>query len=385
MKSKKWILILSAVACFVLAGVAIAVGVNNEHIHSVSEAREYHIGGDRVYYTQYCKCGDYDESKNIDLTEEEVFASLTAQDRLVLDGDVELNGVVNLAGFDQNSTLPKPLNTVVNVDLRGYSLTTNKDYEIGEENSLFYLNARYGTVNLNIQNGKLNGGALSYIFKFATNEDSAENIKLNLSNVKCSVDGEGSAPIYASQDLTNGNIIANNCKFLATNSSSYNCFGVVIDSESKFVFNNCYFEGGDSVYIRRGDVVLNGCNLINKTSYDREGSIYGNLRLANEISATGNCLTLDTNKDEQNVYSKYNVKLVNCYFDANDGNGKVLFISGSTIDENEQTVNKSAESVIEMEVCVFRENNISEFKQFINNYTSAEHRVEEDKNLWQIN
>lgn len=384
MKNKKWILILSAVVCFVLAGIAIAVGVNNVHTHSVAEVREYHIGGDRVYYTQYCKCGEYDESTNIDLTEDEVFTSLTAQDKIVLDGNVCLNNAVKITGFNKNLSEPEPLNTVVNIDLRGYSLTTSQ--ESGDENnSLFDLNARYGKISLNIQNGKLNAGTLKYVFKFATGQDSVEAVKLQLTNVECNVEGEGSASIYASQDLINGKIVANNCKFLATNSAGYNCFGVVIDSESDFEFNNCYFEGGDSVYIRRGNVTLNSCDLINKISYEREGNVDGNVSLSNKISATGNCLILDTNINEESVCSKYNVKLNNCYFDANSGNGNVLIIRGSTANAYDVRVDKNDESVIEMEGCIFREINIGEYTKFINNYTSTEHLIQQEKNLWQIN
>lgn len=384
MKNKKWILILSAVVCFVLAGIAIAVGVNNVHTHSVAEAREYHIGGDRVYYTQYCKCGEYDETTNIDLTEDEVFTSLTSQDKIVLDGNVCLNKAVKLTGFNQNLSEPEPLNTVVNIDLRGYSLTTSQD-DSEEEVSLFDLNARYGKISLNIQNGKLNAGTLKYVFKFATSQGSVEAVKLQLSNVECYAEGDGSATIYASQDLINGKIVANNCKFLTTNSIGYNCFGVVIDSESEFEFNNCYFEGGDSVYIRRGNVVLNNCDLINKTLYERTGNIDGNVSLSNKISATGNCLTLDTNIDEEGACSKYNVKLNNCYFDANEGNGKVLIISCSTANNEDIRVDKNDDSVIEMEGCVFREVNIAEYTKFINNYTRTEHLVQQEKNLWQIN
>lgn len=350
MKGKKWVLIISAIACFVLAGVIIAIGVNNgedTHIHGVTEAREYHIGGQEIYYTQACKCGDYTESKNINLSVGEVFASVTAQDSIILDDNVEISNNISLLGYEAGSAGQIPKNTTINLDLNGHTFTSSADNLDVTGMALFSINSSFGTIKLNIKNGELLGGKLKYIFN--CKGDGSGALELTLSGVDCTVDDTNSTTLRADESLKNSTITAQNCTFTAfdTINSAPSSWGVLINSDSDFTFNNCQFEGTDAVYVRRGDVTLNGCKLISSTDAMHDS-------LSNEFASMGTCLVLDcnTSSDGQSVY---NVKLNDCCFDAKIVDGKQCVIKGNSCEDG-LDAQENDECVLEINNCKFSMN-----------------------------
>lgn len=353
MKNKKWILVLSAIVCFVVAGVIIAVGVKNNtdnHIHDVAEAREYHIGGDKVYYTQYCGCGKYDEQTNIDLSVNEVFACATEQDSVVLDGDVSVGENIKLQGFSNDIVGGASSNCVINLDLRGHSFTSSASSTGALGGALFYLNTGSGTISLNIKNGKLDAGQLTYVLRLVNSMNGQNGrLDLNLNNVECCVNANSSATIFADESLNNGRVVANNCRFIATSpneNGSPNSFGVVINANSQFEFNGCYFEGGDSVYVRRGNVAINACSLVSN-------SVLSNEALTDSITSMGSCLVLDCNNDN-GVKSVYNVTLRDSYLDAlGKPNKKSMIIGRSGTDTGEISEHAENNCVLEIENCRF--------------------------------
>lgn len=309
MKNKKWILIVSAVACFVLAGVIIAIGISggqDTHIHGVTEAREYHIGGEKVYYTKACRCGEYAEDTDIDLEPDEVFAALTAQDSVILDGDVALSNSIVLNGYTGGAN-SMPKNITVNLNLNGYTLTSNSLDDT--DTALFSMNSASGQIELNIKNGKLNGGELKYIFNCVASEADGE-LELNLNNVQCEVAGVNSSTLFTNENVKSSKIVANNCSFKATAQTESNApasYGVLIDGNGEFTFNNCTFEGGDAVYVRRGEVTLTDCSLVSRSAPDARS-------IGDETIPMGACLVLNS-RTNTTGQSGYNVTLNNCNFD----------------------------------------------------------------------
>lgn len=382
MKSKKWILVLSAVACFVLAGVLIAIGVkngSNEHTHAVVDAKEYHIGGESVYYTQSCKCGEYDERTDTDLTINEVFASVAEQDIIVLDDDVILEDSIALNGFAGNLlTGMTSRNLVVNLDLRGHNFESSATPEMASGNALFLLNAGGGEVRFNVKNGKLDAGQLKYVAKLTHNENNqVAKLTVNLNNVECCVNSSLSATIFADENLNGGVITATGCKFVANSpnqseNGNADCFGVLINSNSQFIFNNCYFEGGDAVYVRRGQVSFNECKLLSNSNGKTGEALSGDV-----ITSMGSCLVLDCNASTTGEKTTYNVKLVDCYLDAlGKPNKKSMFV-GCSAETGAQYTNTSEDCVIEIKNCKFSTDigNIPQVKDVI---TSKENVLEEN-------
>ena len=123
--------------------------------------------------------------------------------------------------------------------------------------------------------------------------------------------GSQTTPLYG-KDCYGMVVNAKNTKFISQNpqlrDGAYGV-GVFIDCESEFNFTDCYFEGGDAVHIKSGEVNLTRCKLSNV------GLVSNPAQNTDLFSAVGACLVA-VNHTTSNGVSLFNITIVNCEMEA---------------------------------------------------------------------
>lgn len=349
MKKNKLILMICSLLCVVLSIGVISVAVFHKepkHKHVLNDAKTYHICNDHVYYTRQCHdgCEVIFETK---ATFADAVMGVTKDDKIVLDEDVVLNQEVFVQSFVGSGANTEDLELTINIDLNNYTLSNyvaDKEYD-----SMFMFSANRGKINFNIQNGKINTAYSSYIFKFKNTKYSGENIVLNINNVECETSGIQTSPIFAS-NAYNMVINATDCKFKSNTTGKQNGdFGVgaFINSDSVFNFNNCYFEGGDGLYVRRGKVNLLGCTLVN------EGLVAHDSQSTDKFSAVGACLVADSHNTINGV-SEFSIIIQNCSMQGN-ASFKMIYVI-ETKSQNDLNLDISDNSIVDVRSCRFNNN-----------------------------
>ena len=224
MRKKKTALIISAVVCFLLAVTVMIIAFTRPpHKHNLGEERTYHLTNKGIYYTR--KCSDGCKVKfGTQISFAEALTTMSETDKFVLDGDVVLKEEVEIRSFTTKDELPVALDLNINLDLKGHTLTT--DIDTAQSNSIFMLNANYGTINFNIKNGKIETNDLSYVFRFLTPTDAEDTISLNANNIECKVVGHKAAPIYAHNECSGITVNAADSTFIANKGGRLWCGSV---------------------------------------------------------------------------------------------------------------------------------------------------------------
>ena len=305
MKRTRLILRICSCVCLAIVAMVVAVAVSYsepKHRHTLTDAKTYFVYDDHIEYTRGCTDGctvKFDTGAKFN----DLFLMTTEQDKIVLEDDIVLNSEIYLKSY---ITLEDTLEFNINLDLNNHTIST--DIADSENDSMFMFNANRGNVNLNVSNGKLLSETTSYIFRFKNTKRSGQNIKINLDNVECEVSGIEATPLFA-HDCVNIEFNANNSKFISNTVSSNNGdygVGAFINSDSEFNFDNCYFEGGDAVYVKDGVVNLKGCKLVNSGLAHHSAQGVETL-----FSAVGACLTVDSHSDGSS-YTKFIVTIDGC-------------------------------------------------------------------------
>lgn len=356
MRRKRLVLSICASLCVVLIGIVVAVVfLSPKHTHKLSESRTYHISNSSIYYTRACAKGceiKYQE----DITIVDLFASVRAQDKIVLDENVVLNEELVLKGFSGEQELD--LN--INLDLNNFRLSSNvsnKNY-----NSLFMLNANRGSIKLNISNGHLYSNDLLYIFRFSNNGEMGGDIELNLNKVNCEVLGNRATPLYAQGtvsttrdgtiSMTNAlmKINATNSKFISTCANhnygadcDYCGVGAFINSASDFNFTNCEFFGGDGVFVKQGNLNLTNCKLANSALVPPTTLT---AQRSSDFDAVGASLLVDNYTTSEGT-TKFNIVIKNCIMNSDSGKG--IYVVETADEGLELAVN--SESFIDVQSC----------------------------------
>lgn len=331
---------------FVVAGV---VNGLNAPKHKLEDAKIYHIGQDRCYYTQSC---DHCEGAlvEVDMDFVQILHAATISDQIILDENIELSNIV-LDGYNTyNNKIVKQLN--INLDLNQHSITSNLS-DASTAKSLIDLQAYNCSINLNIKNGQLRANNLLYVFDFKNLI--SKNIVLNLDDVKCETVGEKSTPMFAHNTSSGMKINARNCEFVAEKSGLVETknVGAFINSDSEFNFNNCYFSGGDGVYVKQGSVDLVGCCLENKNL----GSQGTRVVAAETFLPVGRCLVAESYtyvKDLNTLTTQFNLVIDRCEFIATTSNMAIL------IDESGETGAFNSGSSIEIKSARFNSSDVTE-------------------------
>ncbi len=383
MKKNKLIMLGVIAVCSVLIAVVMAIAFNqpdkttNPHIHSLGEARTYHITNDGVYYTLKCKDDDYAERFETSISLDDVLLTSEVDDKIILEEDVVLDHIITINSFVDVGGFPEGREININLDLNNYSLTTDL---IGEQTqsikSIFVLNASYGAINFNVSNGKIYTDELLYIFNFINNKMSGQNINVNIDNVECKVTGNNVTPLYAHKNSTNIKLTATDSEFIAEKPSTATPntgVGAFINSDSEFNFNNCKFVGGDAVNVKRGMVNLNNCELISK-----EHVWIANSEIATDsFNTMGVCLLADSyNESSSAGYTKFIVNINNCSMTSLNSS-KMIYVIQTANNGLEKGLN--SESQINVQSCTFNKKPSTEF--LIVNYHSDP--VNED-NVWVV-
>lgn len=318
MKKNKLILIVSAVACVVLAAVvAVIANIQPKHKHTFTDAITYHLSSEGIHYTKQCKDGCIERFETA-ASFVDVLSTTTSKDTIVLDEDVTLYSEVLLKSYITKDEQPQGLSLNINLDLNNHKLSTSVQNK--NNNSMFTLNANYGQINFNVKNGTLYTDNLLYLFRFANGYNMVKNINLTLNDVECRVVGNMATPLAAYTDCQNIVVNATDSKFIAEKPATADkntSVGVLINSESEFNFTNCYFEGGDAVYVKRGKVNLNGCELKSvgavSQSISEIASIDDNAQYATYVFNTiGACLTAESYKNASGNFSEFDVTITDC-------------------------------------------------------------------------
>lgn len=344
MKKNKLKLIIGIVVCVVLAGVVTSIALlTPNHKHNLGSAKTYHIANDGIYYTRLCKdgCVKRFETK---ASFEDVLTTVSSQDNIILDEDIVLENEIKLKSFVAEGQGIKGVTLNINLDLNNYGLITN--VEQTENNSMFMLNASYGKINFNVKNGKLYSQDLTYLFRFANNTQLQDSIVLSFNNVECKVVGDEATPIFAHNESSSIKVNAINSKFIAEKSTAENAdygVGVFINSKSEFNFNNCYFEGGDAVYVKQGTVNLTDCTLVNVGLAKRVERVSEEL-----FYAMGTCLAT-----ESNMQTQFDIVIENCNMIGNSSS-TMIYVAQTSIDGSTPQIN--TESKIDIVSCTFTEN-----------------------------
>lgn len=353
MRKSRLILIICACMCVVLSGIVLAIAFWQTplHKHKFGEARTYHVYNDHVYYTRQCKKDGHEEKVNMGgVTFVDVVNLVKSSDKIILEENVVINNEITLKSYQTNGTTPQGINLDVNIDLNDKLLSTG--YVLTKQtNSLFMFDSTYGSINFNIKNGSIYSQELSYIFNFKTREG---NVELNINNVECSVLGVKATPIYAHN--TNVKVNATDSKFVSkttTNNRDDYGVGVFINSDNIFNFDNCYFEGGDAVYVRQGTVNLTGCILQNKGLMSNP--LRDHVRSSDDFMAIGSCLATESYTTNTST-SKFIVNIVGCkmYAITNGSSTMVIYVFRTATTGNNCAVNPN--SAINIQSCIFDAN-----------------------------
>ena len=143
---------------------------------------------------------------------------------------------------------------------------------------------------------------------------------------------------------------ATDCRFISqtitTNSGDYGV-GVFINSTSEFNFDNCYFEGGDAVYVKSGTVNLNGCKLVNS---GLASNVAQNVK---GFSAVGACLTADSCATSKGI-SKFTITIVDCEMEST-ASFKMIYVI-ETAEDSGVALGVNNSSLIDVQSCVFNQN-----------------------------
>jgi hypothetical protein len=350
----KLILIICSCVCAILVSAVVVVAFTYEkpvHCHILGDGRVYHICNDGVYYTQQCQDGCVVKEFS-DATFKEIFVGgalvekIILEDNIVITEEFAFNAFVN--PVDDSVGEPLNLDLDINLDLNGFEIST--DIDVVEYDAMFRFNANMGSVNLNIYNGSLTSYDTSYIFRFKNNSQSGQNINITLNNVNCETVGTKTTPLFLSE-CHNICLNASNSRFVSrTTGNDGGDYGVgaFIDASGDIEFNNCYFEGGDAVYVKSGNVNLNSCVLTNEGLADHsvQGSETG-------FSAIGACLTADSHTTSLGT-SVFIINIVDCQMVSNHSS-KMICIKETIAEEGlEKSVSDS--SIITIESCIFDEN-----------------------------
>lgn len=373
MKKNKLIMLGVIAFCSVLIAVVMAIAFNQPedttkpHIHSLGEARTYHITNNGVYYTLACKHDDYSERFETSILLDDVLVIADANDKIVLDEDIVLDHIIAVNSFVNVDGFPEGREVNINLDLNNYSLTTSLTGEQTQSiSSVFVLNASYGTINFNVSNGKIYTDELLYIFNFINNKMSGQSISVKIDNVECKVSGNNVTPLYAHKNSTNIKLTATDSEFIAEKPSTATTntgVGAFINSDSEFNFNNCNFVGGDAINVKRGTVNLNNCELISKEHVwiaNSESAI-------DSFNTMGACLLADSYHESATAgYTKFIVNIRGCSMTSLNSSKMICVIETAT-SGLEKGVN--GESQINVESCTFNKKPSTEFS--IVNYNTT--------------
>ena len=358
MKKSKLFLIISALVCSVLAvAVVVIAHTQPKHKHHLGDAKIYHISNDGVHYTRLCKDGCI-ERFDTRISFIDVLSTATEIDTIVLDEDITLYSEVLLKSFVTRDDLPQDITLNINLDLNNYKLSTEiTDFT---NKSMFTLNANYGQINFNIKNGTLYTDDLLYLFRFENNYSSQPNIKLTFDNVECKVVGDMATPLATSTDCSNIIVNATDTKFIASKpyaSETNTGVGALINSESVFNFNNCYFEGGDAIYVKRGEVNLNGCTLKNvdlPMQFNESASIDGKSQYNTYIfTAVGACLSTESYKNAEGVFSRFSISVIDCEMLLGENGSTTMIHVSQTLGEGASEAGINPKSRINIMSCIF--------------------------------
>lgn len=381
MKKNKLIMLGVIAFCSVLIAVVMAIAFNQPedttkpHIHSLGEAKTYHITNNGVYYTLACKHDDYSERFETSILLDDVLVIADANDKIVLEEDIALDHIITVDSFVNVDGFPEGREVNINLDLNNHSLTTSLTGEQTQSiSSVFVLNASYGTINFNISNGKIYTDELLYTFNFVNNKMSGQNINVHINNVECKVMGNNVTPLYAHKNSTNIKLTAIDSEFIAEKPSTATIntgVGVFINSDSEFNFNNCKFVGGDAISVKRGIVNLNNCELISK-----EHVWIANSEIATDsFNTMGVCLLTDSYHESVTAgYTKFVININNCSMTSLNSS-KMIYVIQTATNGLEKGLN--GESQINVQSCRFNKKPSTEFS--IVNYHSDP--VNED-NVW---
>ncbi|MBO5910178.1 MAG: hypothetical protein J6Q15_01575 [Clostridia bacterium] len=347
MKKKRLILIVCSCLCVVFAGVVMAIAISYtspQHRHVLGKNKTYHICNDHIYYTRVCQDG-CDVAFETKATLTDVFTSVTEEDDIILDEDVSLTEELFIKSFVGTGNDVKDLELNINLDLNNFTLSINVDET--ENDTMFMFNANRGKINFNISNGKISSQDTSYIFRFKNTTRSGDNIKLNIDNVECLVSGIKATPLFA-HDCVNIEVNANNSKFISntttSNTGDYGV-GVFINSDSQFNFTNCYFEGGDAVYVKDGTVNLTGCKLVNEglVQHPTQG-------VETLFSAVGACLTADSHTTSKDI-TTFIITIKDCEMESRSSY-KMIYVIETAYASGVQ-VGVDDKSIIDVQSCAF--------------------------------
>lgn len=349
MKKSRIALIVSSCLCVVLASIVMMIAFSYTepiHKHVFSAYKTYHISNSGTYYTMTCKdgCEVKFETK---ATLSDLCSMASSYDNIILDENITLTEEIYVQSFMGSGNGADDLDLTINLDLNNYRLSTNIDTFTYD--SMFMFNANRGKIKLNIKNGKLVSQDLAHIFRLKNTKRSGQNIELNIDNVECLVSGVKTTPLFA-HDCYNVKVNATNSRFISqtttTNKGDYGV-GAFINSDSEFNFNNCYFEGGDAVYVKSGTVDLTGCRLVNV------GLVSHASQNIETFSAVGACLTAD-NYTTTSGTSKFEITIKKCVMESMSSFKMIYVIETSSESGMELGVN--ANSVIDVQSCSFNNN-----------------------------
>ncbi len=335
--------------CVVLSGVVLAIAFSPAkpaHKHTLSDNKTYHICNDRIYYTKVCTDGCIIPFET-DATLLDVLTGVAPDEKIVLDEDVTLTEQVELKSF---TTDGQGLTYDINFDLNNHTLSSDIENPT-DNNSLFMLNSNQGKIKFNIYNGKINVNDLKYIFRFKNTKINTKSLQLDINDVECVANNRQATPIFAHSECYGITINADNSRFIAQNSTSINedyGVGVFLNSDSEFNFNNCYFEGGDAVYVKNGTVNLTGCELVNSGLVSDTPIVTPQNGFA--FWAVGACLTADSYTTSKGT-TQFNVTIENCEM-RGEASYKMIYAI-KTAEDNTLTPTINSNSIVDIKSCVF--------------------------------
>ena len=357
MKKSRLVLIVCACMCVVLSGIVMAIAFWQPpvHKHSLSDARVYHVYSDHVYYTRQCKKDGHEQrfNMNYNVSFVDVLSSLGSNDKILLEENVVVNSEITLKSYkSEGFIIPQGIELNINIDLNGKTLSVGHVLT-KQNNALFMFDSAKGVTNFNIRNGAIRSSELSYIFKFRTTDEGA--INLNLNNVECETIGAKSTPIYLNGSNVKLNAIDSGFTSTTTsvNRGDFGV-GVFINTNNTATFNNCYFEGGDAVYVRSGKVYLTDCVLQNNGLM--AGTVQG-VRDDDSFDAIGSCLAAES-YTSNTATSKFEIVINGCQMlTTSNGIGnsnRAIYVLKTALSGNSTAINSG--SYIDIQSCVFDQN-----------------------------
>lgn len=346
-KRKRIILIICACVCAVLAGAVLFTGLwQPKHSHNLGDARTYHICNDSVYYTRTCNSGcqvKFDTKASFS----EVISSVREQDNIVLDEDIELTEELVVKSIVGQGEQAQGIELKINLDLNNHTITTAIDEKTND--SMFMINANMGSVEFNIKNGKLTTDDLLYIFRFKNTRYVGENITINIKDVDCTTTGVQTTPLFVHNECYNIKINATDSKFISkpiSNDKGKYGVGAFINSDSVLNFEGCYFEGGDGVYVRSGDIEFRDCRLVNS------GLVAHTIQNVEKFSAVGAAFVVDNHATNAGI-SNFQVDIINCSMECLSS-FKTIYVIETAEDGAQMGVNQS--SMVNVYSCKFTHN-----------------------------